>query len=147
MKMERGKAFVKWAANRTLEFKSANRGELSKAGLSSWNKCSSMISPHKCRVYRLPRPAEMALAAVCSTCQIRYQGFPKKLPPRPRPARRTDEKLRMAGGRVPEKGLVLDYTLENGSITNITFQGDTTYYLSGTVNIYTRQTRLKAGPC
>ncbi len=34
------------------------------------------------------------------------------------------------------KGLVLDYNTVNGSLTNYTFQGDTTYYISGTVNLY-----------
>ena len=33
-------------------------------------------------------------------------------------------------------GVVLDYNTINSSLTNYTFQGDTTYYLSGTVNLY-----------
>ncbi|HVU09389.1 MAG TPA: LamG-like jellyroll fold domain-containing protein [Verrucomicrobiae bacterium] len=36
----------------------------------------------------------------------------------------------------PNKGLVLDYNTINTSMTNVTFQGDTTYYISGTVNLY-----------
>lgn len=33
-------------------------------------------------------------------------------------------------------GLVLDYLTVNGSLTNYIFKGDTTYYLSGTLNLY-----------
>jgi hypothetical protein len=33
-------------------------------------------------------------------------------------------------------GLVLDYQTINGGLTNFTFQGDTTYEISGTVNLY-----------
>ena len=43
--------------------------------------------------------------------QIHYHGFPKKLPPAPQLVKRTDERLKLAGTRTPEKGLVLDYTL------------------------------------
>jgi hypothetical protein len=62
--------------------------------------------------------------------QFRYRSFPKELPPPAKLAKRAGEKLKLAGKRVPEKGLVLDYTL-NGSITNLTFQGDTTYFVTG----------------
>ena len=34
------------------------------------------------------------------------------------------------------RGLVLDYQTVNSSLTNYTFQGDTTYYISGTVNLF-----------
>ncbi|HXD00550.1 MAG TPA: Ig-like domain-containing protein [Verrucomicrobiae bacterium] len=68
--------------------------------------------------------------------QIRFQGFPKKLPPAPTLVKRANEKLKLAGTRPPEKGLVLDYLLKNGSITNLTFQGDTTYLITGNVNLY-----------
>ncbi|HVU27303.1 MAG TPA: hypothetical protein VHG71_06150 [Verrucomicrobiae bacterium] len=36
----------------------------------------------------------------------------------------------------PDKGLVLDYNTVNSSLTNYTFQGDSTYYISGTVNLF-----------
>lgn len=40
-------------------------------------------------------------------------------------------------GRKPsEEGVVLDYTTIDSSLTNYIFQGDTTYYVSGTVNLY-----------
>ncbi len=43
-------------------------------------------------------------------------------------------KLAQASSRRP--GLVVDYSLLTGSLTNYTFQGDTTYYISGTVDLY-----------
>jgi hypothetical protein len=33
-------------------------------------------------------------------------------------------------------GLTVDYSILTGSLTNYVFQGDTTYYISGTVNLY-----------
>ena len=35
-----------------------------------------------------------------------------------------------------QRGVVIDYTLLTGSLTNSLFQGDTTYYVSGPVNLY-----------
>ena len=43
-------------------------------------------------------------------------------------------------------GLMLDYQIINGSLTNVTFQGDTTYYISGAVNLYGTN-RLKVVRC
>ena len=40
----------------------------------------------------------------------------------------------------PSRGLVLDYVTINGSQTNYTFQGDTTYYISGALNLYRTNT-------
>lgn len=34
------------------------------------------------------------------------------------------------------RGVVIDYTMLTGSLTNYVFQGDTTYYVSGAVNLY-----------
>jgi len=42
----------------------------------------------------------------------------------------------LAKASAPPKGLVLDYNAVLGTLTNYTFQGDTTYYISGTVNLY-----------
>jgi hypothetical protein len=44
--------------------------------------------------------------------------------------------MQMARAAAPARGLVLDYQTLNSSQTNYTFQGDTTYYISGTVNLY-----------
>gem|GEM_PF-1653953 len=37
---------------------------------------------------------------------------------------------------LPDSALVLDYIILNSSMTNYTFRGDTTYYISGPVNLY-----------
>ena len=42
----------------------------------------------------------------------------------------------MAQAAIPARGLVLDYQTISGNLTNYTFQGDTTYYLSSTVNLF-----------
>jgi len=50
---------------------------------------------------------------------------------------KTDNRSVFMAKLVPaSKGLVLDYTTLNSSLTNYTFQGDTTYYISGNVNLY-----------
>jgi hypothetical protein len=42
----------------------------------------------------------------------------------------------LAHRATPTRGLVLDYLIINGNLTNYTFQGDTTYYLTNTVTLY-----------
>jgi hypothetical protein len=44
--------------------------------------------------------------------------------------------LMLAKESLPSQGLVLDYQILNGSLTNYTFRGDTTYYITGPVNLY-----------
>jgi hypothetical protein len=44
--------------------------------------------------------------------------------------------VQLAQATPSSDGLVLDYNTVNGSLTNYTFQGDTTYYISGTVYLY-----------
>lgn len=66
--------------------------------------------------------------------QIHFQGFPKHLPPRSRLANRVDQKLKLAGTHPQEKGLVLDY-LSLNTAANQTLKGNTTYYVSGNVNL------------
>jgi hypothetical protein len=54
----------------------------------------------------------------------------------PAPATRTAARpMRLALGARPAKGYVLDYTTLSTAYTNYTFQGDTTYYLSGTLSL------------
>ena len=47
----------------------------------------------------------------------------------------TPKTMFMAKVSVPTRGLVLDYVILNSSTNNITFQGDTTYYISGSFNL------------
>lgn len=56
------------------------------------------------------------------------------------PARRLTKKssgvIRLARSYPNVQGLVLDYNAVNGSQTSFTFQGDTTYYISGAVDLF-----------
>ena len=68
---------------------------------------------------------------------IQYKNFPHQLPPPPSLARRADEPLKLASSSsAPEAGLVLDYVAMNTLITNFTFQGDTTYYISSSCRCF-----------
>jgi hypothetical protein len=53
--------------------------------------------------------------------------------------------LWVAKSSLPSHGLVLDYVTLNSSRTNYTFQGDTTYYISGAVNLYGTNNNLEGG--
>lgn len=44
--------------------------------------------------------------------------------------------MRLASSSLPNKGYVLDYVTLNSSTNNYTFQGDITYYVSGSVNLF-----------
>jgi len=44
--------------------------------------------------------------------------------------------MRLAQGQKPTGGYVLDYVTVSGGFTNYNFQGDTTYYVSGTLSLY-----------
>ena len=73
------------------------------------------------------------------------QSFASLAPPRPnfttlklpakKGARQGSTKMRLAQSIAPLNGLVLDYNL-TGSQTNFTFQSDTTYFVTNTVNLY-----------
>ena len=64
------------------------------------------------------------------------QGFPKQLPALPGLAKRSGEELKLAdAAAAPQNGLVLDYTLINTDQSDFTFQGDSTYYVTGPVNL------------
>ena len=57
-----------------------------------------------------------------------------KLPPK-RLSQSNSKAMLIARTDLPSQGFVLDYQTINTSQTNITFQGDTTYYISGAVNL------------
>ena len=44
--------------------------------------------------------------------------------------------MKLALGAVPSQGYVLDYVTINADTTDLVLQGDTTYYVSGLVNVY-----------
>ena len=56
-------------------------------------------------------------------------------------AKASVQPLKLAGTGISRKpGVVLDYLTVNSSLTNYTFQGDTTYFISGAVNLYKTNT-------
>ena len=80
----------------------------------------------------LPAPT----AQTASTAKARIISRNLVLPPQ-HLARAGVQPLKLAGTGISRKpGVVLDYLTVNSSVTNYTFQGDTTYYISGTTYIY-----------
>jgi alpha-tubulin suppressor-like RCC1 family protein len=133
MKMERGKAFVMGNESNSVPVNKAWTTVAGRTFLVEQVQFGAVAS----QLQNLPAYSGGGGGSNgAGTQQIRFQGFPKKLPPAPTLAKRTNERLKLAGTRAPEKGLVLDYALVNGSVTNLTFQGDTTYFITGNVYLY-----------
>jgi hypothetical protein len=68
---------------------------------------------------------------------------PRRLLPAAPLARISTNQMKVASLPVKQRGFVLDYTSLNTSQTNYTFQTDTTYFLSGNVNLYGSNTTLE----
>jgi len=66
--------------------------------------------------------------------------------PKPTGLRSKTGPMRLAQGQKPTGGYVLDYVTVSGGFTNYTFQGDTTYYVSGTLSLYGTNT-FEGGDC
>lgn len=60
-------------------------------------------------------------------------------------AKRNVQPMRFASAKARGRGFVLDYNTLNTSQTNYVFQGDTTYYISGNVNLYGTNTVFEGG--
>jgi hypothetical protein len=82
-------------------------------------------------------PAPQATSAKSNTNSLLNVVSAKRLLPPPRLVK-TGPGTRIQIGRAvsPARGLVMDWQAVNGSLTNYTFQGDTTYYVSGPVYFY-----------
>lgn len=65
--------------------------------------------------------------------------------PAPRLAGGQDGEVRVAASATPIRGVVLDYTLLNSGPVNYTFQGDRTYFVSGSVALGGSNTTFEAG--
>ena len=87
------------------------------------------------KLQRLGSPSSVGTTNDSVPKLIQYQGFPNRLPPIPRPNENSNRSLELAStSAVKETGLVLDYDLDSDQ-TDFTFQGDTTYYVTGPVNL------------
>ncbi len=89
----------------------------------------------------LPRGASLAPG----TNAVRTARLGRPSLPARRQARATSKPMRMAQAPLPEPAFVLDYVTLNSSLTNYTFQGDTTYYFSGNVNLYGTNCTFEGG--
>ena len=69
------------------------------------------------------------------TSQLKLASSELILPRTPVPATKP-RAMMMARAKTLGKGFVLDYVTVGSSETNMVFQGDTTYYVSGSVNLY-----------
>jgi hypothetical protein len=67
----------------------------------------------------------------------------KRLLPAPPIAKMETKKMKVASLPMNSRAFVLDYTTLNTSQTNYTFRGDTTYYISGNVNLYGTNTTFE----
>jgi hypothetical protein len=70
------------------------------------------------------------------TAKIRRLASLKSLPHDGNEFPRNSGAIKTAQAVTRRPGVEIDYALLTGSLTNYVFQGDTTYYVSGTVNLY-----------
>jgi hypothetical protein len=79
--------------------------------------------------------AALPLTTLSSITNSHIAFRPFTLPPQ-RLARASTKPMFLAKKSVPPLGFVLDYQIVNSNLTNITFQGDSTYYISGAANLF-----------
>ena len=79
----------------------------------------------------LPLPTAQSSSSATTHIVSRHLILPQQ-----RLAKATTKPMMLARASVPTQGFVLDYNAVNGSLTNYTFQDDTTYYISGAVYVY-----------
>ncbi len=83
----------------------------------------------------LPSPANVMLTAGSANSVLHKVSSTRLLPPI-RLAQRGTNEVRLARTSLKQKpGVVLDYAILNGTTNNFTFQGDTTYYFTGSFSI------------
>lgn len=89
-------------------------------------------------------PPSQASAGRSSNSVVNVVSRRRMLPPQPLAKAGTNQ-MRIASLPIKKIGFVLDYTSFNTSQTNCTFQADTTYYISGNVNLYGTNTTFEGG--
>ncbi len=83
-------------------------------------------------------------ASLTSPDGVLHQVSVKRLLPAVKPAKKAPAPMKVASAPLSGQGVVLDYTTASSS-NNFTFQGDTTYYVSGTVNLGGPNTTFESG--
>jgi hypothetical protein len=80
--------------------------------------------------------AALPLAKTDTTNHQKLASHEFRLPPQRLHSNAPSKSIRLAKGDVPTKGFVLDYQTVGYGVTNYTFQGDTTYYISASAYLY-----------
>ena len=76
----------------------------------------------------------VAMAPVNKPMPVAWEQF--QLPQRRMAKHQPNATMLLSKANLPMQGFVLDYQTLINNLTNYTFQGDSTYYISGTVNLY-----------
>ncbi len=79
-------------------------------------------------------PGKQGASLESTTKAIRFTASTRQLPT-PRPAKADTNAMLLASHPLAQTGFLLDYVTMVASATNYTFQGDTTYYISGSVTL------------
>jgi hypothetical protein len=94
---------------------------------------------------------QLQMLPEASTANVRFSNSvvnvvaSKRLSPGTPVVKTGTNQMRMAKWPATIGGFVLDYTSLNTSQTNYTFRGDTTYYISGNVNLFGTNTTFEGG--
>jgi hypothetical protein len=83
---------------------------------------------------KLSRSRQASAQPTGAAAKHKYMASAKRQLPERKPAKTNQGEMQLAKLESPARGVVLDYTTV-ASATNFTFQGDTTYYISGQVNL------------
>ncbi|HZQ46130.1 MAG TPA: hypothetical protein VFC07_03895, partial [Verrucomicrobiae bacterium] len=99
---------------------SGNPNSAPSSGSSPGGDQSKVLSHHPLLAFRNPP----------------HQAFDNVVLPAPKPAKKSSATMHLASSTPEPSGFVLDYSTENGSLTNFTFQSDETYYVSDNLYLY-----------
>jgi Concanavalin A-like lectin/glucanases superfamily len=91
----------------------------------------------------LPAPRQSSIKSTPGVA--RRMALGRRILPQPRLAQANTNVMKMAEVNIFKGALVLDYTTLNTTLTNYTFQGDLTYFLSGNISLYGTKTVFEGG--
>ena len=127
MKMERGQAFIMGSQSNAVPVDkrwTTVQGRMRFPG--ALNKCNLM----RCHLHPIAKACFWLIPSFfrggannAGKSTNSLSRVPRRLPPRPTLAKRADEKLKLATKSAPLRGLVLDYTTVNSSVSNLHLSG------------------------
>jgi len=143
MQMDKGNAFASDSLTNTAD-QVLNGGTLLVPIIKHWVKQNGRkflveevpLQSIAAQLQILPAPTHYTNGTACIMSPGRF--FRDAAQPKGQMAGINNERLQYAnmGKLTSAPSLVMDYVMNNNNFTNFTFQGDTTYYVSGTVNLY-----------